>query len=157
MSLIVSSDNQHLLFCSVLSILALIKLVLMALLCAAMKNYIQILIIPIIIISFLSSLSHQCARVLFSYSLNDNKSPRIFTTMLSILATFSNAVVPICLPISNSFCLLFRPLGAVASVPIKIGFAVTLIFYKFLNSLARSKYFFFFAFFDFHSVVCWGR
>ena len=94
----------------------------------------------------------------FFWSLSNSKSPQVSRTFLRILADPNNIVVWIVSarpPISNSSSSLSNLLGTVRSTPITIGITVTFKFYSFLMSLARSKYFSLFAFFDFYSVVHW--
>ena len=73
----------------------------------------------------------------------DNKSPRVFRTLLSILADLNKVVVRM---VSTS--LIFKssfpstnPLVTVPNSLIAISITVTLMFHSFFSSLARSRYF----------------
>ena len=113
--------SLHLLFCSILSILALIWLFLMALFCAAIRrdsvsllkfpflSHVQVLSCEMFIRRFKRPYccfpSHFCFLVifillsfsvswwLFHRSLSDIKSPQVSRTLLSILADLNNTVV----------------------------------------------------------------
>ena len=82
------------------------------------------------------------------WSLSDNESPQVSRTLLSILTDLINAVVwmvstrPV---ISKSSSPLNNPLVTVPRAPIIIGIIVTFMFYSSFNSLARSRYLFFFS------------
>ena len=73
---------------------------------------------------------------------HNDESPQDSRTLLSILADFNNVIwmVSICPLISSYFSPLSKSLGSFRNAPVKIGITVTLIFYSFLNFLARSKY-----------------
>ena len=93
--------------------------------------------------------------MVFHWSLSDNKSHQVSMTFLSILADLNNAVlrmVSIRPAISNSSRSFSKPWKSVQSAPVKIGITVTLMFHRFLTSLAGSRYFSFFSFFVFLSV-----
>ena len=86
--------------------------------------------------------------MVFHWSLNDNKSPQVFRTLLSILVNLNNAVVCMVLSLSliiNSSSLLSKPLETVPSIPTTIDIPVT--------SCKVQVFFQLFAFFHFHSVV----
>ena len=86
--------------------------------------------------------------MVFNYSLSDSKSPQVSRTPLRILAVLSNAVVWIVstlAPISKSSRPFNNPLVIVHNAPITIGTVVTFMFHSFFNSLARSRYLFFFS------------
>ena len=89
--------------------------------------------------------------------LSDSKSPQVSRTILSILADLNNAVVwmvstrPLISKSSNSYTSL---LVTVPRAPITLGITVTFMFHNFFNSLARSRYLFFFSL-SFYSVVSW--
>ena len=75
---------------------------------------------------------------------SDRKSPQTFITLLFILADFNNAVVSwvSILPlIFDSASFFPQPMETVFSMLTIIGITVTLMFHRFLSSLARSKYF----------------
>ena len=128
-----SPHNLHLLFCCVLSILALIWLVVMA--------FIIIIVSLLAKSSLQANSSHQRSWVILRWSLGDSKSSQISRTHFSILADLSNVVVWIVLihpPIFHSSDPLSSLLAIDPNVPITI--TVTLIFHSFLSSLVRSKY-----------------
>ena len=152
-----SPHSLHLLFCWVLSILALIWLVLRALSCAAIwresvsllkfpfLSHVQVLSSEIIIIIIIYSLefSHQRKLMVFHRRLSDSKSPQVSRTLLSILAVFNNAVVWMVStrsPTSKSSRPFINPSVTVPKAPITIGIIVTFMFHSFFNSLARSRY-----------------
>ena len=84
--------------------------------------------------------------MVFHRSLSDNKSPQVSRTLLSILAVLSNAVVWIVStrpPTSKSTRPFYNPLVIVPKGPITI---VTFLFHSFFNSLARSRYLFFYSY-----------
>ena len=86
--------------------------------------------------------------MVFHWSLSDSKSPQVSRTLLSILAVLNNVVVWIvstCLPTSKSSRPFSNPLVNVPNTPITIGIIVTCMFHSFFNSLARSRYLFFFS------------
>ena len=86
--------------------------------------------------------------MVFHWSLSDIKSPKVSRTLLSILAVLNNAVVWIVStrpPTSKSSSPLSNPLVTVPKAPITIGIIITCIFHSFFNSLARSRYLFFFS------------
>ena len=97
--------------------------------------------------------------MVFHWCLRDCKSPRVSGTLLSILAVLNNVVVWMVStrpPTSNSSSPFSNTLVTVPNAPITIGTIVTFIFHRFLfffNSLARSRYFPRFAFFQVYSVV----
>ena len=78
-------------------------------------------------------------------------------TLLSILAVLRYVIVLMVstrLPTSKSSSPIDNLLVTVPKAPIMIGKIVTFMFHNFFNSLARSRYLFFFSlFFQFHSVV----
>ena len=77
-----------------------------------------------------------------------SKSPQVSRTRLRILAVHSNAVVWIVStrpPISKSSRPFNNPLLIVPNTPITIGTIVIFLFHSFFNSLARSRYLFFFS------------
>ena len=86
--------------------------------------------------------------MVFHWSLCDSKSPQVSRTHVRILAVFSNAVVWIVSvrpPISKSSRPFNNHLVTVPNAPITIGTIVTFMFHCFFNSLARSRYLFFFS------------
>ena len=86
--------------------------------------------------------------MVFHWRLSDTKSPQVSRTLLSILAVLNNAVVWMvssCPPVSKSSSLFSNPLVTVPNTPITIGIIVTCMFHSFFNSLARSRYLFFFS------------
>ena len=90
------------------------------------------------------------------WSLSDSKSPQVSRTRLTILAVLSNAVVwrvstrP---PISKSSRPFNNPLVIVPNTPITIGTNVTFMFHSFFNSLARSRFWYFFSL-SFRIILC---
>ena len=119
--------SLHWQFCWVLSILALIWLVLLALSCAA------IIIIIIIIVCLFWEFFTQSLADVFHLSLNGGKSPNSSRTLLSILAVLSNLVVWMVSThlISMSANLCTDPLVTVSSAQVTIGIAVTFMFHSF--------------------------
>ena len=86
--------------------------------------------------------------MVFHWSLNDSKSPKVSRTRLRILAVLSKAVVWIVStrpPTSKSSRPFNNPLVIVPNAPITIGTIVTFVFHSFFNSLARSRYLSFFS------------
>ena len=86
--------------------------------------------------------------VVFRWILSDSKSPQFSRALLSILAVLNNVVVWmvfIRLPTSKSSSPFSNSLVTIPNVPITIGIIVTLMFHRFLNSLARSRYLTFFS------------
>ena len=86
--------------------------------------------------------------MVFHWSLSENKSLQVSRTLLSILVVLNNAVVwmvSIRPPTSKSSSLISNPLVTVPNAPITIGIIVTCMFHSFFNSLARSRYLFFFS------------
>ena len=82
------------------------------------------------------------------WSLSDSKSPQVSRTRLSILAILSNAVIWLVSthpPTSKSSRPFSNLLVIVPKAPITIGTIVTFMFHCFFNSLARSRYLFFFS------------
>ncbi len=94
--------------------------------------------------------------MVFHWNLCDNKSPPVSRILLSILIDLNNAeiwMVTIRPPTTNSSIPLYKLLGVVPKAPITNVIAVTLKFYSFFSSQARSKYFvLLFAFLHFHSI-----
>ena len=87
--------------------------------------------------------------MVFYWSLGNSKSPQVSRTLLSILAVLNNAVVWMVstrLPTSKSPSPFNNPLVNVLKAPITIGTIVTFMSYSFFNSLARSRYLFFFSY-----------
>ena len=61
-------------------------------------------------------------------------------------------------PVFNSSRPLSKPLGPVLTLPVTTGLTITLMFYNFLSSLARSKYLSRLSFFFYyHSVIHWNN
>ena len=104
--------------------------------------YAVVLCIVSQLLFYILSLSHQRKLMVFHWSLSDNKSPKVFTTFLSILADLNNTVVwlvstrPLISKSSGPFT---NPLVTVPRVPITIGITVTFTFHSFFNSLARFR------------------
>ena len=104
------------------------------------------------------------------WSLSDNKSLHVSTTLPSLLADLINAVIWMVstLPlISKSSSPCTNPLVTVPRALITIGIIVTFVFHSFFNSLTRSMYFslfshffnitlFFFFFFFFGYYKIWS-
>ena len=103
--------------------------------------------------------------MVYHWGFHDCKCPQISRTLLSILASLNNAVIyMVSTPlISKSFNLFNNPLMTLQSAPITTDIIVTFMFNSFFSSLARSKYLYFFAFFQFFSeteekstiFLCW--
>ena len=95
--------------------------------------------------------------MIFHWSLNDNKSPQVSRTLLSILTVLNNVVVSMVStrpPISKSFSPFSKPLVTVPNALITIGIIVTCMFHGFFNSLAKVEaLILLFTFFQFYSVV----
>ena len=86
--------------------------------------------------------------MVFHWSLSDSESPQVSRSLLSILAVLNNAVVWMVstrLRTSKFSSPFNNPLVTVPKAPITIGIIVTFMFHSFFNSLARSRYFFFFS------------
>ena len=86
--------------------------------------------------------------MVFHWNLSDSKSPQVSRTHFRILAVLSNAVILIvstCPPISKSSRPFNNPLVIVPKAPITIGTIAPFMFHSFFNSLARSRYLFFFS------------
>ena len=84
----------------------------------------------------------------FHWSLSDSKSPQVSRTRLRILAVLSNAVVWIVStrPPTSKYSRPFNnPLVIMPNAPITVGTIVTFMFHSFFNSLARSRYLYFFS------------
>ena len=83
------------------------------------------------------------------WSLNDSMSPQVSRTLLSILTDLNKAVVwmvstpPI---ISKSSSIIINVLTTLTIAPITIDITVSLMFHRFFNSLAMSRYSSFFSF-----------
>ena len=96
----------------------------------------------------IESFSHQRLRMIFHWSLRDNKSPQVSRTLLSIQANLSNALVWIVSTrslISKSSSPFTKPLVTVPRAPITIGITVTFMFHRHLSFLS--------AFFKLYSLV----
>ena len=96
----------------------------------------------------LKSFSHQLMLMVFHWSLGDSRSPKVFRTLLSILAILNNVVVWMVFiqpPTSKSSSLFNNPLVTVPKAPITIGIIITFMFHSFFNSLTRSRYLSFFS------------
>ena len=85
--------------------------------------------------------------MVFHWSLSDSKSLQVSRTLLSILAVLKNVVWmdSTRLPTIKSYSSLNNPVVTVPKAPITIGIIVTFMFHSFFNSLARSRYLFFFS------------
>ena len=86
--------------------------------------------------------------MVFHWSLSDSKSPQVSGTLLSILAVLNNAVVWMVSTrpqTSKSSSPFNNPLVTVPKAPITTSIIVTFMFHSFFNSLARSRYLFFFS------------
>ena len=85
--------------------------------------------------------------MVFHCSLNDSKSPQVSRTRFSILAIINNVVwmVSTRLLASKSSIFFSNPLVTVPNVPVTIGILVICMFHSFFNSLAKSRYLFFFS------------
>ena len=99
------------------------------------------------------SFSQQRLLMFFHWSLTDSKSTQVSRTLRSILANLNNSVVwrmSIHLPICNFSSPLSKPLGTVPNVPFTIGITVTFMLHNFISSLARSKYFSLFYYYNYN-------
>ena len=86
--------------------------------------------------------------IVFHWRLSDSKSLQVSRTLLSILTVLNNAVVWMVSTrtlTSKSSSPFSNPLVTVRKTPITIGIIVTFMFYRFFNSLARSRYLSFFS------------
>ena len=86
--------------------------------------------------------------MVFHWSLSDSKSHQVSRTRLKILAVLSNAVIWIVStrpPSSKSSRPFNNPLVIVPKAPITTGTIVSLMFHSYFDSLARSRYLYFFA------------
>ena len=86
--------------------------------------------------------------MLHCWSLRDSKSSQVSRILLRILADLINAVVWMISTrslISKSSSPFNNPLVTVPRAPITIGINVTFMFHIFFNSLARSRYLYFFS------------
>ena len=86
--------------------------------------------------------------MVFDRSLSVSKSLQVSRTLLSIVAVLNNAVVWMVStrpPISKSSRPFNNPLVTVSKAPVTIGIIVTFMFHCFFNSLARSRYLYFFS------------
>ena len=95
--------------------------------------------------------------MVFHLSLSDSKSPRVFKTILSILADLNNAVVwmdstrPLTSKSSSSFN---NPSMTLPRAPITIGLNITFTFHSLFRFPSKVKEFILlFAFFQFYSLV----
>ena len=85
--------------------------------------------------------------MVFHWSLSGSKSPQVSRTLLSILVVLNNVVVwrvstrP---PTSKFFSPFSNPLVTVPNASITIGIIVTGVFHSFINSVAKSRYLYFF-------------
>ena len=97
------------------------------------------------------SFSHQLKLMVFHWSLSDSKSLEVSRTRLRILALLSNLVIcrvstrPPTSKTSRPPRPFNNPFVIVPKAPITIGTAVTFMFHSFFNSLARSRYLYFFS------------
>ena len=86
--------------------------------------------------------------MVFHWSLSDSESPQVSRTLLSILAVLNNVVVwmvstrPL---ISKSSSPFSNPLVTVSKALVTIGMIVTCMFHSLFNSLAKSRYLYFFS------------
>ena len=139
-----SLHSLHLLFCCVLSFLALIWLVLMLLFCV------------IIIICSLQFFTLPLADG-FHWSFSVIKSPQVSRTLLSILVVLNNGVVWIVSPrppTSKSSSPFISPLVTVPKVPTTIGIIDTFMFHSFFQFPIKAEVLILlFTFFQFYSAV----
>ena len=87
--------------------------------------------------------------MVFHWSLSDSKSHQVSRTLLSILTVLKYVVVWMVStrpPSSKSSSPFSNSLVTVHNAPITIGIIVTCMFHSFFNSLARSRYLFFFSY-----------
>ena len=86
--------------------------------------------------------------MVFHWGLSDSKSPQVSKTLLSILAVLNDVVVwvvstrPTTSKSSSPFS---NPSIILPNAPITISIIVTCMLHSFFNSLARSRYLFFFS------------
>ena len=107
-----------------------------------------LLLLLLLLLLFLYSFLHQRHLIVFHWSSSDSKTHQVPRTLLSFLAISNNAVVWMVFtrpstsksssPFSN--CLVTEP-----KAPITIGTIIRFMFHSFFNSLARSRYLFFFS------------
>ena len=94
--------------------------------------------------------------MVFHWSLSDSKSPQVTSTLLSILAVLSNAVVWMAFtrpPTSKSSSPFSNPLVTVPNAPITIGIIVTYMFNSFFQFPSKVEVLILlFTFFQFYSV-----
>ena len=91
---------------------------------------------------------HQRLLMVFHCSLSDSKSPQVSRTLLSILAVLNNVVVWMVStrpPTSKSSSPFSNPIVTVPNTLFTITIIVTCMFHSFFNSLARSRYLYFFS------------
>ena len=92
--------------------------------------------------------------MVFHWRLSDSKSPQVSRNLLSILAVLNNVVVWMVStrPNFKSSSPINNTLLTVPKAPIIIGVVVTFMFHNLFQSLARSRYLYFFRFFRVYSV-----
>ena len=86
--------------------------------------------------------------MVFHWSLSDSKSPQVSRTLLSILAVLNKDIVWMVSthpPTCKSSSPFNNPFVTVLEAPITISIIVTFMFHSFFNSLARSRYLYFFS------------
>ena len=86
--------------------------------------------------------------MIFHWIQSDRKPPRVPKTLLNILAVLNSAVVWMIStgpPTYKSSSPFNNPLVTAPKAPITIGIIVTFIFHIFVNSLARSRFLYFFS------------
>ena len=96
-----------------------------------------------ILLLLLERFTHKSQLMVFHWSLGDRKSPQVSRNLLSILADLNNAVVGMVFtrPLISEYSRpLINPLLTVPRAPITIGINFTFMFYRYFNSLARSRY-----------------
>ena len=110
--------------------------------CQSFFNSIIIIIITIIIvIALLRVFPHQRYLMIFHWKLSDCKTPKIYPTLLNILADLKNAVLWMVTTFSlipNSFNFFTNPLESVLSAPIETEVSLMLLslfvfFFQFYN------------------------
>ena len=124
--------------------------------CVCVNIYILLLIsLQFLLLFYSLRVFHNTFSRWFFTEESGSKSSHTSRTLLNILPdlnSFAVWMIWILFLFSTFSSLISRPLGAVPRAPTTI--AITLImFHRFLNSLARSKFFFLFAFFYFYSMV----
>ena len=113
-----------------------------------MSKYLYVFFSPSVYYYYYCYYNYYYYLMVFHWSLSGSKSPQVSRTRLRILAVLSNAVIWIVSthpPTSKSSRPFNNPLVTVPKAPVTIGTIVIFMFHGFFNSLARSRYLFFFS------------